>query len=574
MIRQPIVTLVGHIDHGKSSILDAIKGTSIVAKEAGGITQCISSTCVPIATIEAISGELLKKLNLNLTIPGLLFLDTPGHAAFNNLRKRGGNLADIAILVIDINEGLMEQTLECIEILKQYKTPFVIALNKLDLLSGWQPHPELPLLEALSKQSEPIQRKVDNQLYEILGKLSELEINSERFDRVNDFTKQVAMVPLSSKTKEGIPELLMVITGLAQKFLENNLKIDTNSPGKATILEVKEETGLGTTIDVILYDGKLKQNDTIVIGAINNPFTTKIRTILMPEEKTATYTPIKEIHAAAGVKISAPELKEVVSGMPLLVANKDLEKAKKEVQKEVESVLIETDKEGIIIKADSLGSLEALIGLLKEKKVSIKRASIGPITKKDIAEAKAELNPLNRVILGFNVKTEEDKSIKIITHEVIYRIIDDLEAWQKKEQERQEKKQLEGLVKPCKIQIMQGCIFRQSNPAVVGVEVMEGTLKTTTPLMKEDGSKLVEVKSMQSENENVDTAEKGKEVAISLPGITVERQINESDILYSDIPEDDFIRFKKMKSFLKGNEIQLLKEIANIKRKTKPLWGI
>ncbi|MCX6711519.1 MAG: translation initiation factor IF-2 [Candidatus Woesearchaeota archaeon] len=567
MIRSPICVFVGHVDHGKSSILDKIRGTAIVQSEPGGITQCISSTSVSIDTIKKITGNLLEQLKIKLTIPGLLFIDTPGHAAFSNLRKRGGNLADIAVLVIDINEGIREQTIECIEILKNYKTPFLIAANKIDLISGWRNN-NITLLENIKKQSSNVQENLDKKLYELVGRLSEFNFNSERYDRVEDYTKQIAIVPLSAKSGEGIPELLMVLTGLAQRYLEQSLKINVEGQAKGIVLEVKEQRGLGTILDAIIYDGTLKINDTIIIGSLNEPIVTKVRALIEPSGS------IKEVHAASGVRISAPNLKDVYGGMPFSVANKDLEKIKQEIQKEVEEVILDVDNEGIIIKADTLGSLEALIGLLKDKNILIKKASMGDISKKDIAEASAEKDPLNKIILGFNIKPIEASNIKQITNDVIYKIIDEYEVWVKEQKQELEKKELEDVTKPCKLKILRGCIFRQSHPAVVGVVVLNGTLKAGIELMKENTNKIGKVKSIQLEKENISEAIKGQEIAIALPNVTAGRQINEDDILYSNLNEQEFVKLKKLKKYLNSDEIEVLKEIAEIKRKENPLWGV
>ncbi|MBL7100608.1 MAG: translation initiation factor IF-2 [Nanoarchaeota archaeon] len=573
-IRAPICTLVGHVDHGKTSILDWIRGTSIARGEAGGITQAISSTNLSINVINQVCGDMLKTLKCNITLPGILFIDTPGHAAFTNLRKRGGNLADIAILVIDLNESFKPQTFECIEILKQYKTPFVVAANKVDLIPGWKPNKKKALLANLKDQSMNVQQEIDKKLYELVGKLHELDFASERFDRIDDYTKQIAMVPVSAKTGEGLPELLMVLTGIAQKFLEQCLKCNVEGLAKGTVLEVKEEKGLGTTIDVIVYDGTVKKGDLFVVGGLEKPVVSKVKILLELEKKKLKQ--VKEVSAATGVKIAAPDIKDIIPGMPLRVTSKkDLEKTKLEIQEEVEEVLVETDNDGIVIKADSLGSLEALITLLKEADISIKHASIGNISKKDIMEASAEKDPLNKVVIGFNVNVlEESKEVKIIVHDVIYKIIEDISAWRESERKRLEAKELEGLAKPCKLQIIAGCIFRQNNPAVVGVEVLLGTATLGVHLMKPDGSKISEIKSIQLEGENMQEAEKGKQVAISLPHITVGRQIFENDILLSDIPEDDFVKFKQFKKYLKNDEIILLKEIAEIKRREHPVWGV
>jgi translation initiation factor 5B len=589
-IRSPICTVEGHVDHGKTSILDRIRGTSVIKGEAGAITQAIGASIIPLSVIQKICGPLLKTLKMKFSIPGLLFIDTPGHAAFTALRKRGGNLADIAIVVIDINEGIMPQTQEAIEILKSYKTPFIIAANKIDL-TGLKNPDKKPVLQAIEEQDPNSKAKIETKLYELVGKLHELGFQAERFDRVQDYTKQIAIVPTSAQTGDGIPELVMVITGLAQRYLEECLKCNTLGQAKGIILEVKEEKGLGTTIDVILYDGTLKRNDQVVIGSLTEPIVTKVRALLEPaplaemREKKTKFKPVQEAVAATGVKIAAPELENTTAGMPILSATPEtLEQAKQEVQKEVEEVLIETDVEGIIVKADTLGSLEAVDKLLKEKNITIRKATIGNISKKDISEAESiyEKDPFKSVILGFNINISPDAEdiakttkAKIITNAVIYKLIEDFVKWQEEERKKQEAKKLDVLTKPCKIKMLgKGYIFRQNNPAVFGVEVLQGEVKAGTPLMKLDGTILNQVKSMQLEQETVEKAEKGKQVAISVPGITIGRQIGEDDILLSDIPEGDFRKLKELKQYLSKEEITLLKEIAEIKRKQNPVWGV
>jgi len=567
MLRQPIVSLLGNIDSGKSSIIEKVKGISITKSEAGGITQAIASFNVSIEVIQKICGSLLS--TKSITLPGLVFIDLPGHAAFSNLRKRGGTLADIAIVVIDINEGILPQTIESIEILKEAKTPFIVALNKIDLINAWQKKSD-SLIQNIKSQPESVQQNLDNKIYELVGKFYELGFNAERYDRVEDFTKTIALVPCSAKSEEGLPELLMMLVGLAQKFLETTLETDTESQGQGTILEVKEEKGLGKTLNVIIYDGKIKVNDQIVIGSLTEPIVTKIKAILVPENKSLKN--IKEATAAIGVKIITPSSEDIIPGMPIKVANENLESIKEEIQKEVQETTLEIDEEGIITKANSLGSLEALIHLLKEKNIKIKRASIGEISKKDVAEASSESNPLNKIILGFMVKKPLQADIPIITNEVIYKLIEDFEAWKTETSLELEKESLKDIARPCKFKILSGCIFRVNNPAIVGVEILGGILKPNTPIMKD--KYLTDIKGIQLEGKNIEQAEKGKQVAISMPNITAGRQINEEDILYTDLKESDFRTLKKLKKYLNGDEIEILKEISEIKRKENPMWGV
>ncbi|MBS3127750.1 translation initiation factor IF-2, partial [Candidatus Woesearchaeota archaeon] len=322
MIRKVLISVLGHVDHGKTSLLDKIRSTTVTEGEAGLITQSIGASIIPIETIKRVCKDLLK--NQNITIPGLLAIDTPGHAAFTSLRKRGGALADIAILVIDINEGFKPQTIEALEILKSAKTPFIIAANKIDLLKGWQKKDTF-LLSSLPEQKPETIQVLETKMYELVGKLNELQnINADRFDRVQDYTQQVAIVPISAKSGEGLPELLMVLIGLAQKYLEQSLKIHVNGPAKGTVLETKEDKGLGSTVDVILYDGSLKVNDTIVIAGLHGPIVTKVKALFEPyphadmREKKTKYVSVKVAHAATGVKIAAKELEGALVGMPLL----------------------------------------------------------------------------------------------------------------------------------------------------------------------------------------------------------------------------------------------------------------
>ncbi|MBU0461132.1 MAG: translation initiation factor IF-2 [Nanoarchaeota archaeon] len=585
-LRSPICSVLGHVDHGKSSILDAIRDSCIVAKEAGAITQAIGASIVPVEILKKKCGKLLEAMKITVTIPGLLFIDTPGHAAFTSLRKRGGNLADIAILVVDINEGFKPQTIEALEILKFYKTPFIVAANKIDLISGWQSK-QVGIIQEINSQRPQTITAIETKLYELVGKLSEYGFNSERFDRVDDFTKEIGIIPVSAKTREGLPELMMMITGLAQKYLEQNLKVNIAGPAKGTILEVKEEKGLGVTMDVIIYDGIIKVNDQIVIGGVEAPIVTKVRALLEPmplaemRDVKSKFKPVKEAVAATGVKISAPDIENVVAGMPLRVATKDtLEQVKDEITEEIENVMIETDNDGIIIKADTIGSLEALTNLLQGKNIPIRKAMVGDISKKDVSDAQSnyEADPLTAVILGFNIKvSDEVKSlsphVKILTNDVIYRLIEDFEKWQEGMKKALEASQLDVLTRPCKFKIMPNYVFRQSNPAIVGADILNGRLKTGAGVMK-DGKTISTVKEIQAEKENLSVVEQGKQVAVALTNVTVGRQIHENDILYTYIPESDFKKLKELKEYLTRSEIEALKEIAEIMRKQNPVWGI
>jgi translation initiation factor 5B len=257
--------MLGHVDTGKTSLLDKIRGTAVQLREAGGLTQQIGASYFPFDTLVAITQKLVKNFKVNIKVPGLLVVDTPGHEAFANLRTRGGSVADIAILVVDVMHGFENQTYESLNILKSRKVPFIIAANKIDRVDGWRSEEYASFLENYQKQQDWVKEDLDNRIYNIMGTLSRQGISSDRFDRVRNFTKNVAVVPVSAKTGEGLGELLAVLIGLTQQYLEQKLQV-TDGRALGTVLEVREEPGLGTTINAIIYDGVLRSDDTIVIG--------------------------------------------------------------------------------------------------------------------------------------------------------------------------------------------------------------------------------------------------------------------------------------------------------------------
>jgi translation initiation factor 5B len=571
MIRQPIVAVLGHVDHGKTSLLDAIRGSTVNAMEPGQITQHIGASFVPADVIKSFCGELLEKLKIEINIPGLLFIDTPGHEAFATLRIRGGSVADLAILVIDVNEGFQQQTDESLNYLKQFKTPFVVAATKIDLSPRWYPHKSECFINSFNKQSVEAQEELEKRIYTLIAQLSQRGFESERFDRISDFKKQIAIVPVSGRTGEGVPELLMMLAGLSQHFLKQRLELSKECRG--TVLEVKDVTGLGKTIDAIIYDGTVKRGDFLVIGG-KEPIVTKIKALLRPQalkelriEKK--FESLKEVHAAAGIKISAPDLENVIAGSPIIcVSDKSkVEAAKKIVQKEVKEVEFSREGEGVIARADTLGSLEALITILKNNEIPIKKADVGPITKQDVVELDSVKDELKRVILAFNVETltdaevmARDHKIPIFKNNIIYRIIEDYKKWCSEKKNREELEKLEKIVRPCKFRILRGFVFRKRKPAVFGVEILAGVLRPDAPIQKEDGKDIGKIKQIEKEGQNIKEAKTGDKVAVSMEEPTIGRQINEGDTLKTVITPASLTCLKEIWNRLHDDERQLLKE--------------
>ena len=581
-IRQPIVSVLGHVDHGKSSLLDQIRGTSVVAREAGGITQHIGATEVPIEAILAICGDLMA--GKSFKVPGLLFIDTPGHVAFTTLRARGGALADLAVLVVDLNEGFRPQTVESINILRRYKTPFLVAANKIDMVPGWRKEMNVPFGVAHGNQHESVREELDKRLYELVGSLFQNGFSAERYDRIVDFATTVAIVPTSAKHGVGIPELLLVLIGLAQRFLEADLKVP-EGPAEGTILEVKEEKGLGLTVDAIVYRGALSLGDTLVLGSAGKPIVTKVKALLKPKPLDEIRDPqdrfesVDKVTAAAGVKIAASGLEGALAGAPLREVKGNLKAVLEAVAAETVPK-IETSETGILVKADALGSLEAIAYECKQAETPIKIARVGPVSRRDVVDAATIPDPLYKVILAFNVPVLDDareellknKDLTVIEGDVIYRLLEEYKA--RVEQRKAEIEAAKRLERPypAKILFLPEYVFRASKPAIFGIRVLAGRLRPGMPLMRDDGKRIGRVRSVRSGEEVVTEAIAGKEVAIAVDGITVGRQVKGGDVLLVELSEEDARTLRDAE--LNPDEREVLEQIATIKRRTDPFWGM
>ncbi len=580
-IRQPVVSVLGHVDHGKTKLLDRIRGTAVGDREAGAITQHIGATEVPIDRIYEMCGSIIG--SKKFTVPGLLFIDTPGHQAFTSLRARGGSLADLAVLVIDIREGLMPQTIESIHILRQYKTPFVIALNKVDTIEGWNSTADRPFVLSEKDQQAHTKEVFEQHMYEIISQLSSNGVFADRYDRIDDFTKAVALIPISAKTGEGVPDLMLMLIGLAQRFLETRLTKE-EGPGKGTVLEVKEVKGLGQTLDMILYSGTLKTGATVAIGTRGVPLVTRIKAILKPKPLDEIRDPrdrfdnVKELHAAAGVKIAVQDATGVIAGAPIRVVKNAKDPSIQEITEET-SIKIETEEKGITIKADAIGSLEALAYEAKAAGIPIRKYGIGEITRRDVLESSYG-NDTHHVILGFNVSTSKDAeaeiathSIKVMTNNIVYALIDDYKLWLDESTRQNESDKRVEFAFPAKITILPDHIFRVNKPAVVGVRVLAGRIRVGENLIDREGKDCGTIKSVRDDDGNVlKEGVQGDEVSVAIEGVTVGRQINENDVLYVDMIESGYKEVQKVE--LTDDEKLALSDTVAIKRRTESFWGM
>jgi translation initiation factor 5B len=590
-LRQPVVVVLGHVDSGKTSLLDKIRGTAVQSREVGGITQHIGASYFPIETIKEITGKLFDQLSKSENpVPGLLVIDTPGHEVFANLRMRGGSAADIAIVVVDVNKGLEAQTIESLDILKNRKVPFVIALNKIDQISGWKKNNSILIAEQLKIQDPTILSYLDEKVYNVVGALSRLGYSSEAFWRVKDFTKELAIVPVSAVKGTGIPELLAVLVGLTQQYLSKRLERHETET-KGIVLEVNDEIGLGPSANVILLDGILKHGDRIVVAKKDSVTVTKIKALLLPKPLDEMRDPrdkfrhVDKVIAAAGLKITSPDLEGVLAGSPLYVVKnpEDEERLKSNIESEIKSAIVQTESNGVILRCDTIGSIEAITELLKKENVPIKSTDLGNITRKDVLSASAvrEKDRYLGVVLGFNVKVFEDaekeafeRKIKIFNEKIIYNLVRSYSEWVTYEKVHEDSIVFNEIPPICKFQFLKGYIFRRNNPAVFGAEILIGKLKQKTSVINEKGKKIGIVHQIQNEGKNLEVAAKGTQVALSIKEPTVGRQINEGDVFYTDLNSREArLLLERFSDRLSEEEQEIFNFILSKKREIDPSFG-
>ncbi len=591
-LRQPIISVLGHVDHGKTSLLDFIRNSKMIAKEAGGITQHIGATEVPREDVLKIVRGVIPKEAVK--IPGLLFIDTPGHKAFTSLRKRGGSISDIGILIVDINEGFKPQTIEALEILKSMNTPFIVAANKVDNIPGYVSNPKSKLIANIESQRQDIIYRVEEKVYELVGKISEYGYECDRFDRVDDFTKKIAIIPISAKTGEGVTELLTTLVGLTQKYMEKKLTIENVDISKGVILEVKDYPGLGKTIDVILYDGIAKVDDIVLALDIDGVQRSRLKSILKPGElkeirdSSTKFKAIKEVHAAAGIKFACPDFENIMAGMPIITLRKGVKEDViqsyiDELEKEKAEITISSGEEGVLVKADTLGSLEALSHILAEHNIPIRKAAIGKVTKKDIIDVSGdvEARPKNALLLNFSQKVDDDITfmakeygVSIISNDIIYKLVEDAVFWMDEKIKEINRKKLENLTMPFMIKILPNCIFRTSDPAIVGVEVMGGVLKPGVTLVTEYGKKVGKVKGIKDKDVNLKELKLGGSAAVSIDDLIIGRHAQEDSMLFAFMGEENFRNLKNSADLLSKDEKAAMKELSEVMRKENSMWGL
>ncbi|GMJ03682.1 hypothetical protein HRI_004037400 [Hibiscus trionum] len=541
-LRSPICCIMGHVDTGKTKLLDCIRGTNVQEGEAGGITQQIGATYFPAINIRERTKEL--KADATLKVPGLLVIDTPGHESFTNLRSRGSGLCDIAILVVDIMHGLEPQTIESLNLLKMRKTEFIVALNKVDRLYDWKARRNSPIGMALKKQSKDVLSEFNRRVTHVITQFKEQGLNTELYYKNKEMGETFSIVPTSAVTGEGIPDLLLLLVQWTQKTMVE--KLTFSDEVQCTVLEVKVVEGLGTTIDVVLVNGVLHEGDQIVVCGLQGPIVTNIRALLTPHPMKeirvkGAYMQHKEIKAAQGIKIAAQGLEHAIAGTSIYVVgpDDDVEDIKEAVKDDMQSVMSRIDKsgEGVYVQASTLGSLEALLEFLKTPEVNIPVSGIGigPVHKKDIMKASVMLERKKEyaTILAFDVKVTpearelaDELGVRIFLADIIYHLFDQFKAYIDGLKEERKREAADEAVFPCVLKILPNCIFNKKDPIVLGVDILEGILRIGTPICipQREFIDIGRIASIENNHKPVDSAKKGQKVAIKIVGSNPEEQ--------------------------------------------------
>eukprot|EP00904_Undaria_pinnatifida_P007877 jgi/Undpi1/4219/HiC_scaffold_16.g07585.m1 len=584
-LRSPIVCIMGHVDTGKTKLLDKIRQTSVQEGEAGGITQQIGATFF---AKETLCEKLNETMKVDVKLPGMLVIDTPGHESFTNLRSRGSSLCDIAILVVDLMHGLEPQTIESLNLLRSKRTPFI------DRCYAWKSSPDGPARISLDNQEPGTAEEFENRAARIRTEVMEKGLNTELYWNNDDPTRTVSMVPTSAITGEGIPDLLLWLVKLTQERLTEKIMFMPDLL-ECTVLEVKAIDGLGMTIDVIIVNGNLREGDTIVVCTLDGPKVTSIRALLTPPPNRelrvkSEYVHHKAISGAIGVKLCATGIEKAVAGTPIMVVGPedDEEDIKEEVMRDFTDLMkMDLEPKGVMVQASTLGALEALMQFLRKEcdpPIPVFAVGIGAVFKKDVMRASImneKGTPEYATILAFDVKIDnearkhaDETGVRIFTADIIYHLFDQFTAHMDRlmEQRRTDAKNL--AVFPCIAKIMKEHVFNMKDPIIVGMEVIEGTLRVGTPLCIPalGGMEIGRVTSIQQNHREVDKVSKGATAAVRVEDsnggstLTYGRQFSaESGSLYSSITRETINALKaNFRDKLNNDDLRLLVQLKKV----------
>ena len=611
--RCPIFTIMGHVDTGKTTLLDYLRKTSVQSHEAGGITQQIGTTLLTrdiiSKQINLSDANLDANLKIDIKIPGLLLIDTPGHESFEILRKLGSKLADIAIVIIDIMHGLEPQTIESIKFLKESNVPFMFVLNKIDRLYGWN-NQNLSGNKLLDAQNFNTKEEFYSRFKQIQTQIMIQGINSELYWSNTSVDDTINIIPISAVTGQGISDLLTCIINYSQTFLSEQIKWVEQL--ECIIMEISNDNTYGYTLDCILKNGQLSKGDTIQIQSHSNIIKTKIKNILtIPENKDSKYiskyTQHQTIKGTCQIKIVASNIETSQIGSKIfLIPNETKSKSfsieKVEIEEKVEEQnKIQLNSQGICIFTSTKGSMESFIQYAQTNTelinpIQIAYTSIGNVNKKELVKfnlintsstlgitdiinsLENELKPENICVLAFEVEIDKeaiqyakDNKIHIFHDNTIYRLFNQYKEFANTLYLDRKEKMRTNTVFPCILKIIESNIFNKKNPLIIGVEVLEGTLHLGTPLIIIPSKTLIgKVVGIQVNKQDVKVGKTGQSICIKIdnisnPGIMYGRHFTHKDLLYPNITRASIDLLKKyFKKDISKEDIGLLVKLKKL----------
>ena len=569
-LKAPICCIVGHVDAGKTSLLDRLRNTNIQEKEVGGITQHIGSTFFPIDTIKSSCSSIKGKFEVICNIPGILMIDTPGHSEFQSLRDVGTSICDLGILIIDIEESIQEQTKEAIKLLKEKKIPFVVAVTKLDKINGWKTTTSPNLREALKEQSKDMSMMLMAKLEDIKYDLSKEDINAEFYFK-NSNPKQIySIVPVSSKTGEGIADLLSLLVYTAQNWMLK--KIIYQDTVSCTIMESKYDKHNGYTIDVILNNGTINVGDKFVVSTITGPNICTVRNLLIPSAftqlgKKTNWDYKDSVRASIGCKIIGSNLDGAYPGTHLFsIKTSDASTetdAINNANQEINAVWKSYDfiSPGVFIGTQTFGELDAGYSIFQKAGISVAGAYIGEPSNKfiDLILMKTETDtlPENRIYLYFGAFNNTDvfeyakkNNITLLSSEVIYKLVE-LYKIEKEKMIKARQNTNNNAIFPVEMVILKQYLFMKggSDHLMFGVKIKKGTLYKNTPIcVPEKNVHLGKVLNIQFEHKEKEKGEEGQEICIRLDNpnqLIINRQFDVSDKLIARLSRESIDILKR-----------------------------
>jgi len=591
VLRAPVICVLGHVDTGKTKILDNLRRTNVQDNEVGGITQQIGATNVPLETIRERTKMCRKMISRegDFIVPGLLIIDTPGHESFKNLRSRGSSLCDLAILVVDLMHGLEPQTIESIQLLLERKTPFVIALNKIDRLYNWKGDNKRNVEAVIQEQSQNTRNEFEKRCKDIFVQFAEQGLNVALYYENSDPNEFYSMIPTSAHTGDGMGSLIAMIIEKCQTSLAQRLSYTDEL--QATVMEVKAIGGLGTTIDVALVNGRLRVGDSIIVAGQEGPIVTQVRGLLMPQPNKELrvrnqYQNYKEVKGARGIKIAARGLEKAMAGLPLFVGREDdeIEYYKNEIETILKSALnsIKLKENGVHVQASTLGSLEALLEFLKTSNIPYSGINIGPVHRRDVIRTSTQLERDAQwaVLLAFDVRIERDAQehadsvgVKIFQADIIYHLFDMFIAHRERLKKENQEKFRHVAVFPCKLRVLPQYIFNSRDPIICGVIVEDGFVRLGTPICvpSKDSLDLGRIVSIELNHKPMEMARKGAEICIKIEPVSGEapkmfgRHFDENDLLMSKITRESIDAVKDhFRDDMQKGDWQLMIELKKI----------